>query len=154
MRKLAYAGVFASLLAIVACGPYTTRPANDEAAANGESPAPSAGNGPGESRELSRVGLVPGEQVAFAISDLAQRTGLAEKAITVKEARSVTWGSAAVGCPREGMSYTQAIVPGVLLLLEASGTIFRYHGREGRQPFYCPDERADEPAYGPGKEFM
>jgi hypothetical protein len=94
------------------------------------------------------------EQVTTAVADLAARTGVAEADIRVVQARNVGWGSGAVGCPREDMNYTQAIVPGILLLLEADGKIYRYHGREGRKPFYCPDDRAEAPAYGRGEEFM
>ncbi len=93
-------------------------------------------------------------KVATAIADLTAQTGAAEDAITVRQARTVNWGSSAVGCPREGMNYTQAIVPGVLLLLEAGGKVYRYHGRTGGKPFHCPDERAEAPAYGQGEEFM
>jgi hypothetical protein len=95
-----------------------------------------------------------GQQVSAAVADLADSAGIATDAITVREARTVNWGSGAVGCPKEGMNYTQAIVPGVLLLLEADGKIYRYHGRSGGAPFYCPDDRAQAPAYGQGEEFM
>ena len=95
-----------------------------------------------------------GQQVSAAVADLAERTGIATDAITVREARTVNWGSGAVGCPKEGMNYTQAIVPGVLLLLEADGKVYRYHGRTGSKPFHCPDDRAQAPAYGQGEEFM
>ena len=93
-------------------------------------------------------------QVANAVADLAERTGIAADAITVTEARTVNWGSGAIGCPKDGMNYTQAIVPGVLLLLEADGKVYRYHGHTRGKPFHCPDERAEAPAYGPGQEFM
>ena len=94
------------------------------------------------------------QQVADAVADLADRTGIAADAITVTEARAVNWGSGAVGCPKDDMSYTQAIVPGVLLLLEADGKVYRYHGRSKGAPFHCPDDRAEAPAYGQGEEFM
>ena len=94
------------------------------------------------------------QKVATAVADLAVRISVADDAITVREARAVNWGSSAVGCPKDGMNYTQAIVPGVLLLLEADGKIYRYHGGNRGQLFYCPDDRAEAPAYGPGQEFM
>ena len=56
--------------------------------------------------------------VASAVAELAERTGIAVNAITVSEARTVHWSSSAVGCPADGMNYTQATVPGILLLLE------------------------------------
>ena len=94
------------------------------------------------------------QQVAGAISDLATRTGVASSAITINKASVVEWGSSALGCPKEGMNYTQAIVPGVLLILESDDVLYRYHGRSDSKLSYCPPDRAQEPAYGPGKEFM
>jgi len=104
--------------------------------------------------KVSAGGETPGQQVSGAITDLATRIGIAADAITVNEARVVNWGSSAIGCPQEGMNYTQAIVPGVLVILEAGGVSYRYHGRSEAELIYCPDERAKEPAYGPGQEFM
>lgn len=94
------------------------------------------------------------EQIKGAMTDLATRTGVAEDAITVREARSVQWGSGAIGCPKPGMNYTQALVPGVLLLLEVNGTIYHYHGSDGRSLFFCPPDRVRAPAYGQGQEIM
>lgn len=59
-----------------------------------------------------------------------------------------------MGCPEKGHEYTQAIVPGILILLEADGEIYRYHGRAGGNVFYCPNDRAKAPGFGPGEEFM
>lgn len=94
------------------------------------------------------------EQISNAIADLAKRTDVSEDTITIHSASVVTWSSGAMGCPKPGMSYTQAIVPGVRLLLEANGSIHYYHGRTGADLFYCPVERAKAPAYGPGEEVM
>jgi len=94
------------------------------------------------------------QKVSAAVADLSERTGIAADDITVTKASVVNWGSSAVGCPRVGMNYTQAIVPGVLLLLEAGGKTYRYHGDSKSTLFYCPDDRAEAPAYGSGQEFM
>lgn len=94
------------------------------------------------------------EQITGAVKDLADRIGVAVDVITVKDARSVQWGSGAMGCPKPGMSYTQALVPGIRLLLEANGTIYYYHGGTGKSLFYCPAERAKAPVYGQGAEVM
>jgi hypothetical protein len=104
--------------------------------------------------KVMATGESPEQQVSGAIADLSNRTGIATEAINVSQARTVTWGSSAVGCAKDGMSYTQAIVPGGLVMLEADGTVYRYHGRKDSKLFYCPDDRAQEPAYGPGEEFM
>ena len=94
------------------------------------------------------------QQITGAKKDLVDRIGVAADVITVKDARSVQWGSGAMGCPKPGMNYTQALVPGVRLLLEANGTIYYYHGGTGKSLFYCPAERAKAPAYGQGSEVI
>jgi hypothetical protein len=94
------------------------------------------------------------EQIKGALSDLASRTGVKEKDIKVMDARSVQWRSGAIGCPKPGMNYTQAIVPGMLLLLEANGTVYHYHGKAGQSLFYCPAERAQAPLYEQGQDVM
>jgi len=94
------------------------------------------------------------QQFKNAVTDLAARIGVAADAITVREARSVQWGSGAMGCPKPGMNYTQAIVPGVRLLLAVNETIYYYHGRTGKSLFFCPAERAKAPAFGPGQAIM
>ena len=93
-------------------------------------------------------------QVRGAIADLAVRTGTAKDAISVSQARPVHWGSSALGCPKDGMMYTQALVPGVLLILEAGGVFYRYHGRLTSKLVYCPAQRAKDPAIGSGQEMM
>ena len=104
--------------------------------------------------EAQSVGDQLTRQVAGAVTDLANRTGVAQDTITVRDARLVNWGSGAVGCPEKGKNYTDAIVPGVLLYLEINGEFFRYHGRSEGSLFLCPEERAIPPAYGQGQEFM
>jgi hypothetical protein len=94
------------------------------------------------------------QQVNGAKSDLAVRAGLDENDILVKQASAVTWGSSALGCPEKGMNYTQAAVPGLLVILESAGKQFRYHGRKGHPLMFCPNKRAQAPAYGPGEEVI
>lgn len=99
-------------------------------------------------------GGIMDQQISDAVTDLAARTGIDADNIKISQARAVSWGSSAVGCPKAGMNYTQAIVPGVLLILEADHSFYHYHGRIGSSLFYCPAERAEPPAFGPGQEIM
>jgi len=100
------------------------------------------------------TGKTLNQQVAEAISDLAARSGIVAGDIIVTQARSVHWGSSALGCPQAGMNYTQAIIPGVLLILKAGKRNYRYHGRMSGGLNFCPEDRAEEPAYGPEYDFM
>ena len=109
--------------------------------------------------DKSKMNTVPesismNQQITGATKDLADRIGVAVNEVIVKDARSVQWGSGAMGCPKPDMNYTQALIPGIRLLLEANGTIYYYHGETGKSLFYCPAERARAPAYGQGGEVM
>ncbi len=95
---------------------------------------PNNGIGDGTSGEDQPVTL-DGPYPA-AVADLAQRLGIAEDDITVLEARAVTWGDGSLGCPEPGKIYTQALVSGWLIVLEANGTKYEYHAGSG-DPFLC-----------------
>jgi hypothetical protein len=83
--------------------------------------------------------------VAAAMAAFAERTAVSLDAIEVIEARRVTWGDGAMGCPSPGMMYTQALVPGYYIHLRASGEDGFFHaGRDGR-PVYCPADRSQPP---------
>ena len=66
--------------------------------------------------------------VVAAVDDLAGRLGIAAADVTVVDARAVTWGDSSLGCPEPGMMYTQELVDGTLVVLEAGGRRYEYHG--------------------------
>ena len=86
------------------------------------------------------------EQFSFSRKDLADRLGIELDSITLAGARQVNWRSGALGCPKPGMSYTQALVPGVLILLNVGDEAYGYHAKSDGKPFYCPRERIEIPA--------
>ena len=75
----------------------------------------------------------------LALADAAAERGVAEEDIKVVRAEEVEWPDGARGCPEEGEMYTQAIVPGYLVVLEIDGEEHHYHGGEGERPFRCED---------------
>jgi hypothetical protein len=95
--------------------------------------------------EIPVTSISLNDQIALSRQDLARRLGKNVNSITVVAARQVTWRSGALGCPEPGMSYTQALVPGVLILLKAGDEGFGYHASSDRTPFYCPRDRAKPP---------
>jgi len=143
-------GMCALISTCMACSQHDAEAPTDETAGSVESPQQVQES----DMNNSSIGEILTRQVSGAVADLSARTGIAEDAIVVSEARVVQWGSGAIGCPKEGMNYTQAIVPGVLVILETEGEFYRYHGRSEADLLYCPPERAEEPAYGQGEEFM
>ncbi len=93
-------------------------------------------------------GLSLSDAIDAARLDLATRLDDSAEQITVADARRVTWGNGSLGCPEAGMMYTQALVPGYYIRLQADAVDHHYHaGRDG-QPFLCPAERSLQPPPG------
>lgn len=79
----------------------------------------------------------PSGPVAAAVADLTIRLGIDPSDITVVSVEEVTWPDGSIGCPQPGMRYTQALVNGSLVTLEAGGQTYEYHSGGGRSLFYC-----------------
>lgn len=62
-----------------------------------------------------------------AKADLAQRLNIAADQIEVVKVEAVMWSDGSLGCPKPGMNYTQAIVPGFQITLSAGGQEYDYH---------------------------
>lgn len=89
------------------------------------------------------------EQLASAaVADLASRQGADPQDIRIVVAESVTWRDGSLGCPQEGMSYTQALTQGSRFKLELAGSTFWYHQGADRAPFLCLDPRDPLPGHG------
>ena len=75
--------------------------------------------------------------VAPAIADLGTRLGVSQSEIDIVSVRAVTWPDGSIGCPQPGMSYTQALVSGVLVVLQVDGIDYEYHSGDAGGLFYC-----------------
>jgi len=65
------------------------------------------------------------------VVELAEReTGVDRSEIEVVLAEAVTWSDGSIGCPEEGMMYTQALVPGYRVILEIAGEELAFHAAE------------------------
>ena len=85
------------------------------------------------------------EQVLFARTDLASRLNIGIDEVQLSGMTSVMWRSGAMGCPQEGKQYTDALVPGLLIMLRVGNKAHRYHGIPAGEPFFCPDNLAEAP---------
>lgn len=74
----------------------------------------------------SVTGEVPAALLAEIVADAALRSGVVEADIVVVRGESVTWSDGSLGCPQPGMNYTQALVPGYWVVLDADGTEYDY----------------------------
>lgn len=67
------------------------------------------------------------ELIAKSKKDLSQVLNIKEDKIEVKKVEKIDWSDGSLGCPKAGFMYTQAIVPGYLITLEAQGKEYNYH---------------------------
>lgn len=72
------------------------------------------------------TGEVPDRILADILADASDRSGVAEDAISVTRAESVTWSDGSLGCPERGETYTQAPVDGFHIVLDADGEQLDY----------------------------
>lgn len=79
------------------------------------------------------------DKVDIAIADLAERIGVDPATIVVQSVDRVTWRDGSIGCPDPDLSYTQALVEGLRIILEVDGTAYHYHSGRDADPFYCAD---------------
>jgi hypothetical protein len=127
-----------ALLLLTACGGATEEspPAGDEV----EQPLPGDEEDGATDGGATDDGLR--DEVDLAIADAADERGITEEEIEVIRAEEVEWPDGALGCPEEGEMYTQAIVPGYLVVLEVDGEEIFYHGAQGEPPFHCEDPQS------------
>jgi hypothetical protein len=79
------------------------------------------------------------------LDDAARVTGAERSAVTILSSEAVTWSDGSLGCPRPGMGYTQALVPGYRVRLRAGRREFDYHASARGQWILCPPGRATDP---------
>jgi hypothetical protein len=72
-----------------------------------------------------------------AVADLAARQGVDPSTISTVSFEEVTWRDGSIGCPQPDMNYTQALVPGIRLVLELNGRRYEYHAGGERTIFLC-----------------
>ena len=79
-------------------------------------------------------------------ADAAERVGVAPDQVKVLSVESVTWSDGSLGCPEPGLMYTQALVRGTRVRVDAAGTILLYHSGAQNTFVHCPADRAREPS--------
>ena len=106
----------------------------------GDDPAPAPTEETAVDEPTSEPASVPGADTPDALAsvdDLASRLGVDAGDVTVVAVQEVTWRDSSRGCAKKGMLYTQALVEGSRITLEADGTRYEYHSGGGRGPFLC-----------------
>ncbi len=99
------------------------------------------------SQPVTIAGGLPVDRVVQAArADAAKHSGLALAQLQLVSAESVTWRNGSLGCPRPGMLYTEALVPGYRVRLNVGGKVWDYHASErGGGLVLCPPGQSQEP---------
>jgi len=86
--------------------------------------------------------------MAAAFADAERQTGIARADLKLQSAEIVTWPDGSLGCPRPGGMYTQSLVPGYRIRIQAGDKVLDYHASARGQQVLCPPGRAVEPIVG------
>lgn len=108
-------------------------------------------DGPPPAVKEQAVANAPADMIAAALDDAANRSATARADIKVTSAEAVTWPDSALGCPQPGMLYTQALVAGYRIVLQAGNQVLNYHASARGKPVYCPADRVMAPGAGPAR---
>lgn len=145
MRKIA---IGLLLLTLTACGGTASTPGNDStsgAPATGAQPStmplgspPAGGDAP--------VSGAPGGDQLMQVGDLEKNvmtllsttTGKPADTLKLQNSEEVEWPNGGLGCPKEGMMYTEMIVPGYKLTYTDGTTTYEVHtDRSGNSAVWC-----------------
>jgi len=97
-----------------------------------------AAAGPPPAVKEKAVRNAPADMIEAALDDAANRSTTARADIKVVSAEPVTWPDGSLGCPQPGMVYTQALVPGFRIVLQAGEQVLTYHASSRGKPVFCP----------------
>lgn len=112
--------------------------------------APSPGNSgpidaPSDPQEtptsMASIGEVPGDLLDAITSEAAERAGVEADEVAIITAEAVTWSDGSLGCPEPGMMYTQALVPGYRVVVEAAGEEMYFHASERGYFQFCENPK-------------
>lgn len=90
-----------------------------------------------EESQPSISGDVPEDLVRQVVEDAALRAGADPNEVAITLAEAVTWSDGSLGCPKPGMAYTQALVPGYRVVIEAEDEEMSYHASSSGDFVFC-----------------
>ena len=136
-----------AILALAACGaPLIETPATPTPEAT-TPPEPTAAPTQVAESIMPEKPLTPEEQkiAEQATAILAKELNVVPEDVTILEVTHVTWRDSSLGCPEQGMMYTQVITPGYRVKAEVNGETYAVHMNEKGVGKICPANRARPP---------
>jgi hypothetical protein len=80
------------------------------------------------------------------LKEAAALANVARKQLVIVRAEPVVWNDGSLGCPEPGMMYTQALVNGYWVVIDAAGQTYDFRVARGGSFRLCPAGRGHLPA--------
>lgn len=97
-------------------------------ASSGSGSSDAAQPSPASAAPSGAEAALPASIIDPIVADAATRLGVDPSAVTVVSAEEKSFSDGSLGCPEPGMMYTQALVDGHQVVVEANGTQLDYRG--------------------------
>jgi hypothetical protein len=97
--------------------------------------------------ENNRVkGEVPQPILEAILKEVAALARVGPDQVAIVRAESVVWSDGSLGCPEPGMMYTQMLVNGYWVVIEAAGKTYDYRVGSGGSFRLCPPGQGQPPS--------
>jgi hypothetical protein len=90
-------------------------------------------------------GEVPQRILDPILKEAAALAKVAHEKLVILRARPVVWNDGSLGCPEAGMMYTQALVNGYWVVINAGGKTYDFRVDAGGRFHVCPEGRGRPP---------
>ena len=94
----------------------------------------------------SMKGQLPQGILDPILKEAARLANVDRDQLVIARAESVVWNDGSLGCPEPGMMYTQALVNGYWVIIEAAGRTFDFRVGSGGSFRLCPAGQGHPPS--------
>jgi hypothetical protein len=91
-------------------------------------------------------GEVPQAILESILKEAAAQAKVDRDQLVVARAQSVVWSDGSLGCPEPGMAYTQALINGYWVIVEAAGKEYDFRVGSGGSFRLCPPGQGRPPS--------
>jgi len=91
-------------------------------------------------------GRVPQAILDAILKEAAALAKVSREQLVIVRAQSVIWSDGSLGCPEPGMMYTQALVNGYWVIVEAAGKNYDFRVGSGGSFRLCPPGQGQPPS--------
>ena len=95
---------------------------------------------------LPMKGQVPQAILESILKEAAALAKVDRDQLVIARAQSVVWSDGSLGCPEHGMEYTQALVNGYWVVVEAAGKKYDFRVGGGGSFRLCPPGQGQPPS--------